>query len=58
MHDQPAAGGEGPKDRPQGTTLLRKVLSGMDPADAMRRLTDQLRKTRSNAEFLAGIRVP
>ncbi|MCS7167092.1 MAG: transcription termination factor Rho [Gemmatales bacterium] len=32
--------------------LLRKVLSDMDPVEAMELLVSKLRKTRSNAEFL------
>ncbi len=33
--------------------LLRKVLSQMDPAEAMELLLDKLRKTKSNEEFIA-----
>ncbi|MCC6421712.1 MAG: transcription termination factor Rho [Gemmataceae bacterium] len=35
--------------------LLRKVLSDMNPVEAMELLTGRLRKTRSNAEFLLGM---
>jgi transcription termination factor Rho len=35
--------------------LLRKVLSDMHPAEAISLLTDRLRKSRSNAEFLSAI---
>jgi transcription termination factor Rho len=35
--------------------LLRRVLADLHPAEAMGRLTDRLRKTRSNAEFLQGL---
>jgi transcription termination factor Rho len=33
-------------------TILRRVLNEMNPPDAMEFLTEKLRKTRSNAEFL------
>jgi transcription termination factor Rho len=39
------------------TWLLRKVLSDMQPAEAMDLLTRRLKKTRSNAEFLLNIQV-
>jgi len=37
-------------------SLLRKSLAEMSPADAMEQLLQKLQKTRSNAEFLLGIR--
>jgi transcription termination factor Rho len=37
--------------------LLRKVLSDMHPVEAMEMLTGRLRKTRSNAEFLMGLKL-
>ena len=37
--------------------LMRKVLSDMNPTDAMELLTGQLRKTRTNAEFLMSMRL-
>jgi transcription termination factor Rho len=37
--------------------LLRKVLSGMNPVEAMELLTARLRKTGSNAEFLLNMNV-
>lgn len=36
----------------QATTALRRTLSGMNPADAMERLTGKLEKFSSNEEFL------
>ena len=35
--------------------MLRKVLNEMDPVEAMEMLTQKMRKTRSNAEFLLTI---
>ena len=35
--------------------MLRRVLSEMNPPDAMELLTSKLRKTKTNAEFLMGI---
>ncbi len=35
--------------------VLRRVLSDMNPVEAMEMLTSRLRKTRSNAEFLMGM---
>ena len=37
--------------------LLRRVLSEMNPPDAMEKLTDQLRKANSNGEFLMTMKV-
>ncbi|MCH2115221.1 MAG: transcription termination factor Rho [Pirellulales bacterium] len=37
-------------------SMLRRVLSEMNPADAMELLTTRLRKTKSNAEFLLSIK--
>jgi transcription termination factor Rho len=37
--------------------LLRKVLSDMNPVEAMELLTTRLRKTGSNAEFLLNMNV-
>ena len=39
----------------QGVCLLRKGMSGLSPIEAMQRLTDRLKRTSSNAEFLAGL---
>ena len=36
--------------------MLRRVLSEMNPPDAMELLTNRLRKTKSNAEFLMSIK--
>jgi transcription termination factor Rho len=36
--------------------ILRRVLSEMNPADAMELLTTRLRKTKSNAEFLMSMK--
>lgn len=36
-------------------TKLRRVLYELNPVDAMEMLTNRLRRTRNNAEFLAGI---
>jgi transcription termination factor Rho len=35
--------------------MLRKVLNEMDPVEAREMLTQKMRKTRSNAEFLLTI---
>ena len=35
--------------------LLRKVISDMDPADAMEMLLSRMGKTRNNVEFLAAL---
>lgn len=37
-------------------TMLRRVLSEMNPPDAMEKLVSRLEKTKSNAEFLMSIR--
>jgi transcription termination factor Rho len=37
--------------------LLRKVLADMNPVEAMEMLTSRLKKTRSNEEFLVGMRL-
>ena len=37
--------------------LLRRVLSEMNSPDAMEKLTGQLRKTKTNAEFLMTMKV-
>src|SRR5690606_30130344 len=37
-------------------SLLRRVLSEMNPPDAMELLTTRLRKTKSNAEFLMSLK--
>ena len=37
--------------------LMRKVLSDMNPTDAMELLTGRLRKTRTNAEFLMSMQL-
>ncbi len=37
-------------------SALRRVLGEMNPADAMEQLVTRLRKTKSNAEFLLGLR--
>ena len=37
--------------------ILRKVLSDMNPVEAMELLTTRLRKTGSNAEFLLNMNV-
>ncbi len=39
----------------QKTWLLRKVISDMDPADAMEMLLARMGKTRNNQEFLSGL---
>jgi transcription termination factor Rho len=36
--------------------LLRRAISELSPIDAMEMLTDKLRKTRSNAEFLMSVK--
>jgi transcription termination factor Rho len=36
--------------------LLRRVLDGMNPPDAMELLTTRLNKTKSNAEFLMNMK--
>jgi transcription termination factor Rho len=38
-------------------TLLRRVLSDMNPVEAMERLTDRLRRSPNNADFLRNLRV-
>jgi transcription termination factor Rho len=38
----------------QQVQLLRKVLSNMNPIEAMERLTGRLKKTRSNADLFTG----
>jgi len=40
-------------DTLHAATVLRRTLSNLDPADAMERLTKQLAKHASNAEFIA-----
>ena len=40
------------------TSLLRRALAEMSPADAMLSLLAQLRKTQNNAEFLMSLREP
>lgn len=40
------------------TSLLRRALAEMSPADAMLSLLGQLRKTQNNAEFLMSLREP
>ncbi len=40
------------------TSMLRRVLAEMSPADAMLSLVNQLRKTQNNAEFLMSLREP
>jgi transcription termination factor Rho len=37
------------------TCMLRRVLSEMNPVDAMDQLTTRLKKTKTNAEFLMGV---
>jgi transcription termination factor Rho len=39
----------------QQVQILRKVLSDMNPIEAMERLTGRLKKTRSNAELFTGL---
>ncbi|MDO4629313.1 MAG: transcription termination factor Rho [Planctomycetia bacterium] len=39
----------------QAISQLRRLLSELNPVDAMDMLTNRLRKTKTNAEFLAGI---
>ncbi len=36
--------------------MMRRVLSEMNPPDAMHQLTDKMRKTQTNAEFLLSLR--
>ena len=38
----------------QCVQMLRKVVSDMNPIEAMERLTGRLKKTRSNAELFTG----
>lgn len=40
----------------QRVSLLRKTLSQLSPTDAMEQLVQKMQKTKSNAEFLLGIR--
>jgi transcription termination factor Rho len=40
------------------TSLLRRALAEMNPAEAMQSLLGQLRKTQNNAEFLMSLREP
>ena len=44
-----------PEDQLQRIWLLRKFLSDMNPAEAMEFLLDKVRRTDSNAEFLASM---
>ncbi|MCR9296450.1 MAG: transcription termination factor Rho [bacterium] len=44
-------------DEHRRVSALRRVLGEMNPPDAMEKLTSQMKKTKSNAEFLMGIRV-
>ncbi|MDO5552445.1 MAG: transcription termination factor Rho [Planctomycetia bacterium] len=41
----------------QRMTLLRRMLNDMNPVDAMEFLTQRLGKTKSNAEFLMGLKM-
>jgi transcription termination factor Rho len=41
-----------PKDDPQRTWILRKVLNPLSPVEAMELLSDKLGKTRNNQEFV------
>lgn len=45
------------KDEHKRVSMLRRVLSEMNAADAMEKLTNQLRKSKSNAEFLMGLKI-
>jgi transcription termination factor Rho len=38
--------------------ILRKVLSGLSPVEAMELLLSRLAKTKNNAEFLASMQSP
>ncbi len=44
-----------PADDQRRLSLLRKVLSDCQPAEALERLMERLRRTTSNAEFLKGL---
>jgi transcription termination factor Rho len=37
--------------------MLRRVLSDLNPSDAMEFLTKRLTKTKSNGEFLMGLNI-
>lgn len=41
----------------QRVSMLRRVLGEMNPPDAMEKLTTQMKKSKTNAEFLMGLRV-
>ncbi|MBX3421275.1 MAG: transcription termination factor Rho [Pirellulaceae bacterium] len=43
-------------DEHQRVTAVRRLLSEMNPSDAMKSLVDRLAKTKSNAEFLMNVR--
>jgi len=43
------------KDELKLVWLLRKVLNEMNPVEAMELLTDKMKKTKTNAEFLLGL---
>ncbi|MFN3194169.1 MAG: transcription termination factor Rho [Aureliella sp.] len=44
-------------DEHKRISMLRRVLGEMNPPDSMEKLTTQLRKSKSNAEFLMGLKV-
>ena len=44
-----------PRDELNRTWILRKLLSAMNPADAMEFLLDKMRQTKSNEEFFASM---
>src|SRR5207253_6583024 len=44
-----------PKDDLNRIWVLRKVLNPLSPVEAMERLLDKMRKTKSNTEFLAAM---
>ena len=45
------------EDEHKRVSALRRVLGEMNPPDAMEKLTTQLKKTKTNAEFLMGLKV-